>query len=110
MNQKMVSIMLSRQGHAVEVASNGIEAIEAVKSRPLDLIFMDVQMPVMDGLEACRHIREIEDGGEHVPIVAMTAHASRGDVKRCLEAGMNDYVSKPFDPEDLSRVIETLAV
>lgn len=110
MNQKMVSIMLSRQGHSVEVASNGLEAINALQSRTFDIIFMDAQMPMMDGFEACRRIREMENGGMHVPIVAMTAHVSRSDVLRCLEAGMDDYISKPFEPEQLSRIIENLTI
>jgi CheY-like chemotaxis protein len=106
LNKKMFSTLLSYQGHTVKTASNGLEAIEAVKSQPFDLIFMDVQMPLMDGLEACRNIRELEAGKSHIPIVALTAYAMQGDAQKCLDAGMDDYISKPIEPQLVFQVIE----
>jgi PAS domain S-box-containing protein len=106
LNRQMISVLLSRQGHHVTTASNGLEAIEAVKSQRFDFIFMDVQMPVMDGLEACRRIRELEGDKAHTPIVAMTAHAMQGDALMCLEAGMDDYISKPIDPQLVFQVLK----
>jgi two-component system, sensor histidine kinase and response regulator len=105
LNQKMINTYLIRQGHTVELAGNGLEAIEVLKSRTYDLIFMDVQMPVMDGLEATRKIREQEGQKIHTPIIAMTAYALQGDNQRCLEAGMDDYISKPLDTRRLIQVI-----
>jgi two-component system, sensor histidine kinase and response regulator len=105
LNQKMISTYLSRQGHNIDLRSNGVEAIEAAKENKYDLIFMDVQMPVMDGLEASTKIRELEGDTRHVPIIAMTAYALQGDSQRCLEAGMDDYVSKPLDTRRLIQVM-----
>jgi len=102
----MMNVMLSRQGHIVTTASNGMEALEAVKNKRFDIIFMDIQMPVMDGLEACRRIRDYEGNRHHTPIVALTAHAMQGDVLMCLEAGMDDYISKPIDPQLVFQVLE----
>jgi two-component system, sensor histidine kinase and response regulator len=109
-NQKMTRVLLMRQGHSVDLAGNGAAAVEAVKQSQYDLIFMDVQMPEMDGFEAAQTIRKLEaDGvikGPHVPIVAMTAHALHGDRQRCMDAGMDDYVSKPLDPRKVFQAIE----
>jgi len=106
LNRQMMNVMLSRQGHIVTTASNGMEALEAVKNKRFDIIFMDIQMPVMDGLEACRRIRDYEGDSHHTPIVALTAHAMQGDVLICLEAGMDDYISKPIDPQLVFQVLE----
>jgi two-component system sensor histidine kinase/response regulator len=106
LNRQMVSMMLSRRGHNVTAASNGLEALEAVHKQQFDFIFMDIQMPIMDGLEACRRIREIEGEDRHTPIVAMTAHTIQGDALMCLEAGMDDYISKPIDPQLVFQVLE----
>jgi two-component system sensor histidine kinase/response regulator len=105
-NQKLAKIMLSKAGYQVTVADNGKEAVEKLKSAPddVDLIFMDVQMPVMDGLEATRRIRELGFG--ELPIVAMTANAMKGDRELCIEAGMNDYVTKPIRRELVFEMIE----
>jgi CheY-like chemotaxis protein len=84
-----------------DVAENGLVAIERLKSRPYDVVLMDIQMPVMDGYEATRVIRLMSQPVSSVPIIALTANATKADVDRCLEAGMNDYLSKPFTPEDL---------
>jgi two-component system, sensor histidine kinase and response regulator len=105
-NQKMTRALLTRQGHTVDLANNGVEALEAVKNTNYDLIFMDVQMPEMDGFEAAQSIRQLESGKRYTPIIAMTAHALQGDRKRCLDAGMDDYVSKPLDPRKVFQAIE----
>ncbi len=108
-NQKVASAVLKKWGHRVVVVSNGREALEAIDKERVDLILMDVQMPQMDGFETTELIRNREkaDGG-HVPIVAMTAHAMKGDRERCLAAGMDSYVSKPVRAEELFSVIESL--
>jgi signal transduction histidine kinase/DNA-binding response OmpR family regulator/HPt (histidine-containing phosphotransfer) domain-containing protein len=109
-NQMTATTMLEKLGHAVVVANNGREAVDLVQSREFDLVFMDVQMPEMDGLEATAKIRKLErDSGKHIPIVAMTAHAMTGDKDRCLEAGMDAYVSKPIRRKELSAVILEIA-
>ena len=114
-NQRLAVRVLEKQGHQVAVAANGREAVEAWQAgrggpTPYDLILMDIQMPEMDGFEATGAIREREailTG--HVPIVAMTAHAMKGDRERCLEAGMDDYLSKPLQSQKLLEVIARLA-
>ena len=101
-NQKVAGAILSKMGHSVTLASTGVEAVAKWRSGGFDVILMDVQMPEMDGLEAARVIREAEHAqGLHTPIVAMTAHAMSGDRERCLDAGMDDYISKPFNPQML---------
>ena len=99
-NQRLAGRILEKRGHRVVVAVNGREAVTAVEERPFDLVLMDVQMPEMDGLEATAALRRREAvTGGHIPIVAMTAHAMKGDRERCLGAGMDDYISKPLQPE-----------
>ena len=89
------------------MVSNGLEVLAALEKDPYDLILMDVQMPEMDGFEATAAIRRREkEKAGHIPIVAMTAHAMKGDRERCLEAGMDDYLSKPIQPKELIEVIE----
>ncbi len=108
-NQKLAVALLERQGHTVVVAGNGREAVAMLETRPFDLVLMDVQMPEMDGLEATSLIRTREkQTGVHIPIVAMTAHALKGDRERCLDAGMDDYISKPIRTEELFATIERL--
>ncbi|MBW2000023.1 MAG: PAS domain S-box protein, partial [Deltaproteobacteria bacterium] len=110
-NQKLAQKILEKRGHEVTTATNGREAVEMFEKESFDLILMDVQMPEMDGIEATRAIRERERRMEsRIPIVAMTAHAMKGDKERCLAAGMDDYVSKPVKAEELYRVIERQAV
>jgi two-component system sensor histidine kinase/response regulator len=105
-NQVMMVRMLEKMGHTATIAGNGKEALQLLKAGSFELIFMDVQMPEMDGLTATRNIREQEkDGGARIPIVAMTAHAMKGDKDRCLEAGMDDYVSKPASGRDIAQAI-----
>ena len=106
-NQRVAVGLLSRRGHDVTVASNGAEALAALDAHTFDLVLMDVQMPVMGGLEATEKIRRRErTSGGHTRIVAMTAHAMRGDRDRCLAAGMDAYLSKPIDPATLFAVVE----
>jgi CheY-like chemotaxis protein/HPt (histidine-containing phosphotransfer) domain-containing protein len=108
-NQKVAGRMLERFGHSPQIAQNGLEALERFENQEFDLILMDLQMPLMDGLEATGHIRRKEadqQNARRVPIIAMTAHAMKGDKERCLEAGMDGYVSKPVDPLELFEAIE----
>ncbi|MDR1979648.1 MAG: response regulator [Synergistaceae bacterium] len=101
-NQEIALELLNQKGARVDVANNGEEAVEAVKNKRYDLIFMDVQMPIMDGLEATKHIRGLPDCGvDRLPIVAMTAHAMQGDYDKSLAAGMNDHITKPIDVDEL---------
>src|SRR5687768_17320373 len=106
-NQKLAIVLLQKAGYSVDAVENGAQALEKVQANPYSAILMDVQMPEMDGLEATHKIREWEEGtGQHIPIIAMTAHAMRGDRERCLEAGMDDYVSKPLEPKVLFNVLD----
>jgi signal transduction histidine kinase/DNA-binding response OmpR family regulator len=101
-NRKLAVRFLEKQGHTVTVAQNGKQVMEALEKNFFDLILMDVQMPEMDGFQATVAIREKEKTtGKHIPIIAMTAHAMKGDRERCLDVGMDNYVSKPLDPEKL---------
>ncbi|HKP96758.1 MAG TPA: response regulator [Fibrobacteria bacterium] len=106
-NQTVCSKMLERMDCHVAIAVDGKAALEAVGSESFDLILMDCMMPEMDGYEATRAIREREAGsGRHIPIVACTANASDDEIRKCLEVGMDDYLSKPYHPADLKRVLE----
>ncbi|MGD0201345.1 MAG: response regulator [Bryobacteraceae bacterium] len=105
-NQRLAVAMLERMGHHVTVADNGAEALDRWRQGGFDVIFMDVQMPGMDGFEATRRIRQEEGAsGAHTPILAMTAHAMSGDRQRCLDAGMDDYVSKPVSRRILAEAL-----
>ncbi len=109
MNQKLASRLLEKQGHNVVPVGNGREALEQIERRTFDLVLMDIQMPVMGGLEATEAIRSREKStGTHLPIIAMTAHAMQGDRDRCLAAGMDDYVSKPIDVKQLFTVVQNV--
>lgn len=107
-NQKVAIGMLRRLGLTADLAENGRDAIEALRERPYDLVLMDVQMPEMDGMEAARRIRDPENGAlnSKIPIIAMTAFSMQGDREQCLEAGMNDYISKPISLGALTKVLE----
>ena len=104
-NQLVAQAVLESRGFAVDLATGGSEAIEAVRLRDYDLILMDVLMPMVDGLEATAQIRRIEGPGHHTPIVAITASAMAGDRERCLEAGMDDYITKPIRPDALVALV-----
>jgi two-component system, sensor histidine kinase and response regulator len=106
-NQKVAVAMLKKMGHETSVVDNGRDAVEAWRSGDFDLILMDVQMPLMDGFEAVDAIRELEKStGGHDPIIALTAHAMKGDRERCLEAGFDDYLTKPIRSGELSAAID----
>jgi len=105
-NQKLAVRLLEKHGHQVTVANNGLEALEILDRQEVDLILMDMQMPELDGIETTQRIRELEVGGnEHIPIIAMTANVMPEDRQRCLEAGMDGYVSKPINTEALFAAI-----
>jgi PAS domain S-box-containing protein len=107
-NQQVALAILRRLGLTADAVANGREAVEALRSIPYDLVFMDVQMPEMDGLEATRAVRSARSGAlsRSVPIIAMTAHAMQGDRQRCFDAGMDDYVAKPVTLDVLAQVLE----
>ena len=104
-NRRVATRMLERMGCQVEHAENGAEAVARCQKKGYDLIFMDVHMPEMDGLEATSRIRKAEAEGRRTPIVAMTASAMREDREQCLEAGMDDYVAKPVQLDLLAAVL-----
>jgi PAS domain S-box-containing protein len=104
-NQALVTEMLVSRGHAVQIAENGLEALEALSRASYDLVFMDCQMPEMDGFEATAEIRRREGAARHTPIVAMTANSMSGDRDRCVESGMDGYLSKPFRGAQLEAVL-----
>jgi CheY-like chemotaxis protein len=105
-NQRLAVSVLQKMGHDVTTVETGTAALRVLEERSFDLVLMDVQMPEMDGLEASAAIRAWEQtNGQHIPIIAMTAHAMTGDRERCLDAGMDDYVSKPISKQELIRAI-----
>jgi CheY-like chemotaxis protein len=107
-NQRLAARLLEKRGHRVTVTANGREAVEALADQTFDLVLMDVQMPEMDGFEATALIREKEQHkGGHIPIIALTAHAMKGDKDRCLAAGMDGYLAKPIRPQELDDALET---
>jgi two-component system sensor histidine kinase/response regulator len=107
-NQKLVLRMIEKFGFQADIAGNGKEALKTLERFHYHIILMDVQMPEMDGIDATKKIRDptshVTD--HEIPIIAMTAHAMKGDKERCLDAGMNDYVSKPIQPQELLNTIE----
>jgi two-component system sensor histidine kinase/response regulator len=106
-NQRLAVRLLEKRGHRVVVANNGREAVEALEKESFDLVFMDVQMPEMDGLEATAAIREKEkSSGVHQPIIALTAHAMKGDREKCLAGGMDGYLTKPIRPQELEEILQ----
>ena len=109
-NQELAVHLLESRGHAVSVAENGRQALSMTEKHKFDLVLMDVQMPEMGGLEATQAIREREkESKTHIPIIAMTAHAMRGDREKCLAAGMDAYVAKPLDPKGFLQTVEDVA-
>jgi CheY-like chemotaxis protein len=108
-NQRLMVALLEEQGHQVVVAGNGQQALAALEQQPCDVILMDVQMPVMDGFEATARLRaQQKQTGRHIPIIALTAHAMKGDRERCLAAGMDGYLSKPIRARELFQAIDCL--
>jgi PAS domain S-box-containing protein len=106
-NQMLAIRLLEKRGHKVTVAGNGKEVLAALEKDSFDVVLMDVQMPVMDGFEATAGIREKEKtSGNHLPVIAMTAHAMEGDRQRCLQAGMDDYISKPIRSQELNDLLK----
>jgi signal transduction histidine kinase/DNA-binding response OmpR family regulator len=110
-NQRLAASLLRRRGHKVTIAANGREALATVTAQPFDVVLMDVQMPEMGGFEATAAIRALEAERQtpRMPIVAMTAHAMKGDRERCLAAGMDEYLTKPLDPRHLCALVEQMA-
>src|SRR5208283_2126243 len=110
-NQKVAGMMLQGLGWSVDVVSNGLQAIEALSGNTYEVVLMDCQMPEMDGYDATRKIREYEassfqgNGKTHIPIIALTAHAMKGDRELCIAAGMDDYLHKPFNRQQLAEVL-----
>ncbi len=105
LNQRMMRVLLSDLGHEIQAAANGEEALEALQQEPFDLVFMDLQLPVMDGLEVCRRIRSWEAGRCRIPVVALTAYDIPGKPLELFKAGMDDYIFKPYSLVQLSRII-----
>jgi two-component system, sensor histidine kinase and response regulator len=109
-NQRLAASLIQRRGHRVTIVGNGRDAVDTVARHRFDVVLMDVQMPEMGGFEATGLIRARErDSGEHIPIIAITAHVMKGDRERCIEAGMDDYITKPFDSRNLCRILEEAA-
>ena len=106
-NQRLAMRLLEKRGHQVTVVANGVEAVAATEKNTFDLILMDLQMPEMDGFEATAALRKREKKtGIHLPVIALTAHALKGDREQCLEAGMDGYLSKPIRPQELDAVLD----
>ena len=108
-NQKFVSYFLQGRGHSVEIAGDGLQAVELCRVNPYDVVLMDLQMPGMDGIVATAAVRKIDGEGRRVPIIAMTAHAMQSDRDRCLAADMDGYLAKPVNVNELIRLVESLA-
>jgi CheY-like chemotaxis protein len=109
-NQKLALRLLQQMGYRADIASNGIEAIESIERQPYDVVLMDVQMPEMDGLAAAREINRRWPDGTRPRIVAMTANAMRGDREECIQAGMDDYVTKPIRVDQLVAALELVQI
>jgi two-component system sensor histidine kinase/response regulator len=109
LNRRMMKILLTREGHDVELAANGMEALDAVKYHKFDIVFMDLQMPTIDGIESSRRIREWENGGMHTFIVALTASYLPEEGQRLFEAGIDNYISKPFEIEHIQRMLNLIS-
>ena len=107
-NQRLATRLLEKRGHSVAVAANGLEALQALERESFDLVFMDLQMPEMDGFEATAAIRKKEQStGVHLPVVALTAHAMKGDREKCLARGMDGYLAKPIRPLELDELLQS---
>src|SRR6266487_1257430 len=106
LNQRMMQVLLTREGYQVDVAASGLAALDAIKVQKYDIVFMDLQMPDMDGIETSRHIREWENGGGHTFIVALTASYLPEKGQTLFEAGIDNYVSKPFEVEHIQQLLK----
>jgi len=107
LSRRMMGLLLSEKGYNYDTASNGLEAVESVQTKLYDIVLMDLQMPLMDGFDATRKIREWEAEEDHVPIVALTAMLFENEIQECLSVGMDECVAKPFDTETLFRLIDS---
>ena len=109
-NVMVATALLEEFGYEYTVAQNGIEAVRLITTQSFDLVLMDVQMPGIDGFEATRQVRvwEGEQGRRHMPVIGITAHAMAGDRERCIAAGMDDYLSKPFHPDEFQNKIAAM--
>jgi CheY-like chemotaxis protein len=105
LNRRLMKVLLTHEGYQVDVAANGLEAFDAIKFKKFDIVFMDLRMPVMDGMEASRRIREWESGGQHTFIVALTASYLPEEGQQLFEAGIDNYISKPFQMEHIKRLL-----
>jgi CheY-like chemotaxis protein len=106
-SQRLVVRLLEKRGHTVEIAANGQKALAALENQSYDVVLMDVQMPEIDGFQATAAVREREQTtGKHLRVIAMTAHAMKGDREKCLAAGMDGYISKPIHPQELFDAVE----
>lgn len=111
LNQKLICLTLSKYGFQIDLAENGAKALTKFESNDYDLILMDIMMPVMDGLETTRQIRASEGTiKQRTPIIGLTANTMDSDRHRCLEAGMDEYLVKPFDVSEFFRVLELLSL
>jgi CheY-like chemotaxis protein len=106
-NQMVACRTLQRMGYEIDAVQDGRAAVTAWQTNNYDLILMDCQMPVLDGYDATREIRSLERAGQHIPIVALTAHAMQGDDLKCKAAGMDEYLTKPLDRQRLQQVLES---
>jgi len=113
LNQKITTYNLRKYNHKVSIANNGLEAVNLFKEKKFDLILMDIMMPVMDGLEATREIRKIEKANklsEYTPIIAVTANTLDNDREKCLSWGMDEFIAKPFDMNQLNEILLSLKI
>jgi len=109
LNRRMMKILLTREGHHVDLAANGMEALDAVKYQEFDIVFMDLQMPTMDGIEASNRIRQWENGGKHTFIVALTASYLPENGPLLFNAGIDNYLAKPFEIEHIQRMLNLIS-
>src|SRR5512134_3728371 len=105
LNRRLMKVLLTHEGYQVDVAANGLEAFDAIKFQKFDIVFMDLRMPEMDGLEASRRIREWEGGGQHTFIVGLTASYLPEEGPKMFEAGIDNYISKPFQIDHIKRML-----
>ena len=111
LNQKLIFLNLTKFGFSIDVANNGLEAVQKVQEKKYDLILMDLMMPVMDGFEATRAIRDLEEmNSTHTPIIGLTANTFDADREKCLGIGMDEYMAKPFDIDVFNSILDQLGI